>query len=314
MAQYRAQRERAGAQRDREHAVLRLRRRRRWSPTAIAALSPSTSDHLFKHHAGRRHRPASGCCSSSASTSRSNFPFSVFGGVISGFQRYDANNMVAIGEQHRGGAGERRGPAAPATGWSRSWRRRPAVRIVALLRLPAERVPRLSRSCGSRPSLFRRGRLREVTGFSVYSSIIDWANKLNYQLDELVIGVFLGSAAVAVWAVGRADHLRHAAAHEPVERRAVPRRRRQRRHAAAASGCSRSSCRARGCRSRWCVPIAAALILLADPLVHAWLGRRRCRRGPGHPDSRDRRRDPRRQRDRHHAAQGRRRAPACSRS
>ena len=31
-----------------------------------------------------------------------------------------------------------------------------------------------------RPSLFRRGRLREVTGFSVYSSIIDWANKLNY--------------------------------------------------------------------------------------------------------------------------------------
>ena len=25
-----------------------------------------------------------------------NFPFSVFGGVISGFQRYDANNMVAI--------------------------------------------------------------------------------------------------------------------------------------------------------------------------------------------------------------------------
>ena len=26
-----------------------------------------------------------------------NFPFSVYGGVISGFQRYDANNMVAIG-------------------------------------------------------------------------------------------------------------------------------------------------------------------------------------------------------------------------
>ena len=32
-----------------------------------------------------------------------------------------------------------------------------------------------------RPSLFRRSRLREVTGFSVYASIIDWANKLNYQ-------------------------------------------------------------------------------------------------------------------------------------
>ena len=49
-------------------------------------------------------------------------------------------------------------------------------------------------------SLFRRSRLREVTGFSVYSSIIDWANKLNYQLDQLVIGAFLGSPAVAVWA------------------------------------------------------------------------------------------------------------------
>ena len=51
-----------------------------------------------------------------------------------------------------------------------------------------------------RPSLFRRSRLREVTGFSVYASIIDWANKLNYQMDQVVIGVFLGSAAVAVWA------------------------------------------------------------------------------------------------------------------
>jgi O-antigen/teichoic acid export membrane protein len=52
-----------------------------------------------------------------------------------------------------------------------------------------------------RLSCFRRSRLREVTGFSVFSSIIDWANKLNYELDEIVIGVFLGSAPVAVWAV-----------------------------------------------------------------------------------------------------------------
>ena len=51
-----------------------------------------------------------------------------------------------------------------------------------------------------RPSLFRRSRLREVTGFSIYASIIDWANKLNYQMDQVVIGVFLGSTYVAVWA------------------------------------------------------------------------------------------------------------------
>ena len=38
-----------------------------------------------------------------------NFPFSVFGGIISGFQRYDANNMVAIATQHCGRRGECRG-------------------------------------------------------------------------------------------------------------------------------------------------------------------------------------------------------------
>ena len=52
-----------------------------------------------------------------------------------------------------------------------------------------------SRALRIRPSLFRRDRLREVTGFSVYASVIDWANKLNYELDEVVIGVFLGSGA-----------------------------------------------------------------------------------------------------------------------
>jgi O-antigen/teichoic acid export membrane protein len=52
-----------------------------------------------------------------------------------------------------------------------------------------------------RPSLFRRARLREVTAFSIYASMIDWANKLNYELDEIIIGVFLGAAPVAIWAV-----------------------------------------------------------------------------------------------------------------
>jgi peptidoglycan biosynthesis protein MviN/MurJ (putative lipid II flippase) len=52
-----------------------------------------------------------------------------------------------------------------------------------------------------RPALACRKRLREITGFSIYSGVIDWANKLNYQLDELVIGIFLGTPAVAIWAV-----------------------------------------------------------------------------------------------------------------
>ena len=41
-----------------------------------------------------------------------NFPFSVYGGVISGFQRYDVNNMVAIAHQPRGRGRERRRAAA----------------------------------------------------------------------------------------------------------------------------------------------------------------------------------------------------------
>jgi O-antigen/teichoic acid export membrane protein len=128
-----------------------------------------------------------------------NFPFSIFGGIIGGFQRYDINNLVAIVSSVAVAvanvivliAGHGLIALVAAT---------TAVRIVtyfvyrrnAYTIYPALRL---------RPSLFRRSRLREVTGFSVYSSIIDWANKLNYELDEVVIGVFLGPAPVAVWAV-----------------------------------------------------------------------------------------------------------------
>ena len=52
-------------------------------------------------------------------------------------------------------------------------------------------------------ALFRRARLREVTGFSVYMLVIDWANKLNYSVDALVIGAFLNTSAVAVWTIGQ---------------------------------------------------------------------------------------------------------------
>jgi O-antigen/teichoic acid export membrane protein len=128
-----------------------------------------------------------------------NFPFSVYGGVSSGFQRYDINNMVAIVSNVIVAAvnigvllaGYGLIPLVTAT---------TCVRLVtyfvyrrnAYMVFPALRI---------RPSLVRRSRLREVTGFSVYSSIIDWANKLNYELDEVVIGMFMGTAPVAIWAV-----------------------------------------------------------------------------------------------------------------
>jgi O-antigen/teichoic acid export membrane protein len=128
-----------------------------------------------------------------------NFPFSVYGGVSSGFQRYDINNMVAVGSSLAVAAvnigmllaGYGLIPLVAATTFVRLVTyfiyRRTAYAVFPALRI--------------RPSLFRRSRLREVTGFSVYSSIIDWANKLNYELDEVVIGIFLGAAPVAVWAV-----------------------------------------------------------------------------------------------------------------
>ena len=54
-----------------------------------------------------------------------------------------------------------------------------------------------------RPKYFKRERLREVTGFSVFILIIDLANKLNYSTDAIVIGAFLGTSAVAIWAVAQ---------------------------------------------------------------------------------------------------------------
>ena len=119
-------------------------------------------------------------------------------------------------------------------------------------------------------ALFRRSRLREVTGFSIYSSIIDWANKLNYQLDELVIGAFIGSGAVAVWA--------------PAERIISGTQRLTNQlngvlfPAIVDSDTSNQQHRLQeillqGTRLSlvMVVPITAALVLLADPLIHAWL-------------------------------------------
>jgi O-antigen/teichoic acid export membrane protein len=128
-----------------------------------------------------------------------NFPFSVYGGVTSGFQRYDINNIVAIVSNVMVALvnvavvllGFGLIPLVAATSFVRFVTyfvyRRSAFKVFPGLRI--------------RPSLFRRARLREVTGFSIYSSVIDWANKLNYELDEVVIGIFLGAAPVAAWAV-----------------------------------------------------------------------------------------------------------------
>ena len=197
-----------------------------------------------------------------------NFPFSVYGGVISGFQRYDQNNMVAIVSTAavavvnfavlRAGYGIITLVAATT-----------CVRVVAyfVYRNNAYRIfPELHIA----PRLFRRARLREVTAFSVYSSIIDWANKLNYQLDELVIGAIVGSGAVAVWAPAEriisgtqrlTNQLNGVLFPAIVDSDATQQR--QRLQQILLQGTRLSLVMV--------VPITAALVLLADPLVHAWL-------------------------------------------
>jgi len=198
-----------------------------------------------------------------------NFPFSVFGGVISGFQRYDANNLVAICSSIAvaavnvavlmGGFGLI--PLVLAT---------TSVRILTYL-VYRRNAYRIYPPLRIRWSLFRRNRLREVTGFSVYSSIIDWANKLNYELDEVVIGVFMGSAPVAVWAV--ADRIISGTQRLTNQLNGVlfP--------VVVESDTTNKTARLQlllleGTRLSLAmvVPIAVTLMLLAEPLVRAWVG------------------------------------------
>jgi O-antigen/teichoic acid export membrane protein len=198
-----------------------------------------------------------------------NFPFSVFGGVINGFQRYDANNAVAIVNSALAAivnavvllAGYGLIPVVIAT---------TAVRISAyfIYRRNAYRIyPPLRIGW----SLFRRDRLREVTGFSIYTSIIDWANKLNYQLDAIVIGALMGTAPVAAWAI--ADRLISGTQRLtnqlnsvlfPVVVDSDTTQRTDRLQTLMLEGTRLSLAMV--------VPIAVTLILLAEPLVRAWVG------------------------------------------
>lgn len=198
-----------------------------------------------------------------------NFPFSVYGGVMSGFQRYDANNLVAI-VTSIAAALVNVAVLLAGSGLVVLVASTTAVRVLAffLYRRNAYRIfPELRIS----PSLFRAARLREVTGFSIYSAIIDWANKLNYQLDELVIGMFMGSAAVAVWAVAEriisgtqrlTNQLNGVLFPVVVDSDATSRQ--QVLQQVLLQGTRLSLAMV--------LPIAATLILLAEPLLHAWLG------------------------------------------
>ena len=129
------------------------------------------------------------------------FPFSVFGGIVNGFQRQYLNGAVALVTAIVVAAvnvivllsGYGLAELVAAT---------TAVRILSYLAY-ALNAYRVFPGLRIRLEYFNRERLREVTGFSVFILIIDLANKLNYSTDTIVIGAFMGTSAVAVWAVAQ---------------------------------------------------------------------------------------------------------------
>jgi O-antigen/teichoic acid export membrane protein len=127
------------------------------------------------------------------------FPFSVFGGIVNGFQRNYLNGVISIinvGVQAivnvivlLAGYGIIELVATTT-----------AVHVLCYIayRLNAYRVfPGLS----IRLRHFKAARLREVTAFSSFLLLIDIAAKINFATDTMVIGAFMSTAAIAVWAV-----------------------------------------------------------------------------------------------------------------
>jgi O-antigen/teichoic acid export membrane protein len=193
----------------------------------------------------------------------------VFGAVINGFQRYDLNNLagtastvvIAIANVLVLWAGYGLVELVLAT---------TAIRVLTywMYRANAYRVFPAMRV---QFALFRRDRLRELTSFGVFIALIDWANKLNYSIDAIVIGIMLGTGAVAVWSVGQrlaeaaqrlTNQLNDIIFPNIVDHNASERVDRLQRLFLVATRLSLATV----------VPIAAVLMLMAGPLVRAWVG------------------------------------------
>ena len=128
-------------------------------------------------------------------------PFTIFGSVCNGFQRTYLNAAVgacvslAVAAVNvtvlmtGGGLVELVGAMT-------------ATRLAGYIayRLTAYRVFPLLQI---RPSLFRRARLRELTGFGAWMLLQGASCKLNYASDAIVIGAFLSTGSVAIWTIAQ---------------------------------------------------------------------------------------------------------------
>ena len=129
------------------------------------------------------------------------FVFSVFGGVINGFERNYINNVVGV-----------------------TFNVLQAVANVVVLSLGYGLVELVATTTALRlipywiyrrnayrvfPELriglayFKRARLVDLTGFSVYLAVIDWSSRLLFVADVFLLGILMTPAAVAVYAVAQ---------------------------------------------------------------------------------------------------------------
>ena len=238
-----------------------------------------------------------------------NFPFSVYGGVISGFQRYDANNMVAVVTSSRGGGRQRGRP--PGRPWADCPRRRDHLRARRrVLRLPDERLPHLPGPAHPAVAVPARPPAR---GHRLQRLLVDHRLGQQAELPARRTGDWRDHGAGGGGRVGpgRADHFRRTAPHQPAEWRAVPGDRGQRRLAAEGAApadppAGHEPLARDGRPGRGRVDPAGRS---AHSRVAAGTGRGDGRRDSRHPDSRGRGGDPRRQRDRYDAPQRGRQAP-----
>lgn len=197
------------------------------------------------------------------------FALGIFGSVTYGFQRYYLNNAVSIATS----------VTVALVNVAMLWMGFGLVALVAAT--TAVRIASLAGFCLAarasfpgmriRASLVRRARLAEVTGFSVFVLLLDWAGKLNYQADAIVIGAFMNTAAVAVWTVAQrlaeltqqlSNQVNDALFPLIVDSDAAGRT--DRLAALFVLGTRLSLAMV--------VPVACALMMLADPLVAAWVG------------------------------------------
>ena len=198
------------------------------------------------------------------------FPFSVFGGVVNGFQRHFLNGFVSIATTIVVAivnvavlvAGYGLVELVAAT---------TAVRLLSYIGYRANAY-RAFPGLSIRLAHIKLSRLREVTGFSAFILLIDLANKLNYSTDAIVIGAFMSTAAIAVWAVaqrlitttqGLTTQINGSLFPIVVDIATLGKVARLRRVFLQGTRLSLAMV----------IPIAVVLGLLAEPLVLAWVGR-----------------------------------------